>query len=525
LGSDVLGARTFTAQPESVAVDRVSSRLLVAALGVALAAVYVPMALFRLVDADEGIYLLNAKMVLNGDLPYHDFFYPQMPLLPYVYGLWMKLFGVSWYSGRLLSAFLAVALGLIVYAHVARLTRSRPLGILAVSLFASSTLCLAWLSAAKTFSLATFLLFASYAVVFSRRHRWKYFLSGLLLGLAIDTRLYLVVVIPLLLLHLVRTETEGRRLQIGRFTTGLVLALLPNEFFLLMDPDVYFFNILGVHGIRSPFGMVGLVSQKVDLLADLLGVNPTYGNGNLQFTLLLLVTAVTLAARLRPKAPFQLSAGIALTVIVVSLVPTPTYAQYFCIAVPFLIVNAALFCARLRDDLSSPGGQAFRRIGHALAAAVLVAYLLPAPFEAYRYTVGGDRVPGVFTHADAHNWTIPMIRQVSRAIDEVAPTRSALTLTWWPGYLLETNGSVLPRLENPYALWYSPHLSPLEITKYKFMSSRELEWHIGHHTASVAVVGNWMFDTKPSYRDLLTRGGYVLTRRVGEAEIYAWRSR
>jgi len=509
----------------SVALDRVSARLLVAALGVALAAVYVPMSLFRLVDADEGIYLLNAKEVLNGSLPYHDFFYPQMPLLPYVYGLWMKLFGVSWYSGRLLSALLAVALGLSVYAHAARLTRSRPLGILAVSLFASSTLCLAWLSAAKTFSLATFLLFASYAVVFSRHHRWKYFLSGLLLGLAIDTRLYLVVVIPLLLLHLVRSETEGRRLQLARFAVGLVVALLPNEFFLLMDPGVFLFNVLGVHGIRSPFGMVGLVSQKVDLLTDLLGVNPTYGGWNLQFTFLLLVNAAALVAMLRRKEPFQLSAGIALAVIVVSLVPTPAYSQYFCIAMPFLIINATLFCARLRDELASPASQALRRNAYALAVALLVAYLLPAPFEIYRYTVAGDNVPGVYTPGNAPNWTIPMIRQVSRAIDEVAPAPSALTVSLWPGYLLEANGSVLPKLENPYALWYSPRLSELQIMKYKFMSFPELEWHIGHHTALVAVVGNWMFETKPFYRSLLTRSGYVLARRVGEAEIYAWRAR
>ncbi len=508
-----------------MALDRVRSRLLVAALSVALAAVYVPMALFRLVDADEGIYLFNARSVLNGDLPYHDFFYPQMPLLPYVYGLWMKLFGVSWYSGRLLSALLAVALGLIVYAHAARLTGSRPFGILAVSLFASSTLCLAWLSTAKTFSLATLLLFASYAVVFSRLHRWRYFFSGLLLGLAIDTRLYLVVVIPLLLVHLVRSETENRRLQIARFTVGLVIAILPNELFLLMDPNVYLFNVLGVHGIRSEFGLVGLVSQKLDVLGDVLGVNPTNGQWSLQFTLLLLVNATALVATLRSKEPLPLSAGIALAVIVVSLVPTPAYVQYFCIAIPFLIVNATLLCARLRDDLSSPASRALRRNAHALFVVLLVAYLLPAPFEAYRYTVGGDNVPGVYTRANAPNWTIPMIRQVSKAIDETAPAPSALTLSWWPGYLLESNASVLPKLENPYALWYSPRLSPLQVMRYKFISFGELEWHIGHHTAPVAVVGNWMFDSKAFYRDVLARSGYVVMRRVGETEIYAWRSR
>ena len=525
MGSDVVRARALALGAVLVAVGRMRTRLLVVALGIALAAVYVPMALFRLVDADEGIYLLNAKLVMGGKLPYHDFFYPQMPLLPYVYGLWMKLFGVSWYSGRLLSALFAVALGLLLYAHVARLTGSHPLGILAASLFASSTLGLAWLSPVKTFSLATFLLFASYAVVFSRRHRWKYFVSGLLLGLAIDVRLYLVVVIPLILVHLVRTETGDRRLQVARFTVGLVIALLPNEFFLLVDPDVYLFNVLGVHGIRSPFGLVGLASQKIELLTDLLGVNPTYGGGSLQFTLLLLLNAAALAATLRSKELPPLAAGIAVAIIVVSLLPTPTYAQYFSIAVPFLIVNAVFGCARLRDELSSPAGRVLRRYVHALFAAFLVAYLLPAPFAAYRYTVGGDKVPGVFTRQNAPSWTIPMIRQVSRAIDEAAPVPSGETLSWWPGYLLESNSSVLAKLENPYALWYSSNLSPLQITKYKFISYPELEWHIRNRTAPVAVVGNWMLGSKPFYRDLLVRSGYVLTRRVGETEIYAWRPR
>jgi len=523
--SDLVRARTLVPPAVPITLDRLRAALLVVAIGAALAAVYVPMALFRLVDADEGIYLLNAKLALNGQLPYHDFFYPQMPLLPYVYGLWMELFGVSWYSGRLLSALLAVALGLLVYAHVARLTGSRPLGVVAASLLASSTLGLAWLSVAKTFSLATLLLFASYAVVFSSRHRWKYFFSGFLLGLAIDTRLYLVVVIPLMVIHLIRTATADRGLHLARFSVGLIIALLPNEFFLLMDPEVYFFNILGVHAIRTPFGLVGLASQKLELLANLLGLDSTYGVSSLQFTLLLLLNVAALVATLRSKELPPLAAWIALAVMAVSLVPTPAYAQYFCVAIPFLIVNATFGWARLRDDLSGPAGRGLRPYAGALFAAFLVAYLLPAPFEVYRYTVDGDKVPGVYTRRDAPNWTIPMIRQVSRAIDEAGPAQSGPTLSWWPGYLVESSRSVLPKLENPYALWYSSSLSPLQIAKYKFISASELEWHIGHHTAPVAVVGNWMFESRPFYRNLLVSSGYLLTRRVGGAEIYAWRSR
>jgi hypothetical protein len=38
----------------------------------------------RLIDGDEGFYLLAARLVLQHKTPYLDFFYPQAPLLPYV---------------------------------------------------------------------------------------------------------------------------------------------------------------------------------------------------------------------------------------------------------------------------------------------------------------------------------------------------------------------------------------------------------------------------------------------------------
>ena len=63
-----------------------------------------------------------------------------MPLFPYVYGLWMWLFGFSWYAARLLSALLAVGTGLLLYQYVVRLTSKRHLGLLAVGLYADGVL-------------------------------------------------------------------------------------------------------------------------------------------------------------------------------------------------------------------------------------------------------------------------------------------------------------------------------------------------------------------------------------------------
>jgi uncharacterized membrane protein len=90
-------------------------------IGVALtAAMFIPFALTRFVDGDEGIYGLVARLVIEGDVPYRDFAYPQMPLLPYAYGAWLTIAGESWTSLRILSALLAVALAALLYLHALR---------------------------------------------------------------------------------------------------------------------------------------------------------------------------------------------------------------------------------------------------------------------------------------------------------------------------------------------------------------------------------------------------------------------
>jgi hypothetical protein len=506
--------------------DRLPAPLVVAGLILVLAAIFVPMSIFRLIDADEGIFLINAKAVLtHGEAPYHDFFYPQMPLLPYVYAAWMKVFGVSWYSGRILTGLLAVGLGLVMYQHVTATTGRRHIGVLAAGLLASNTLVLEWMTPVKTIALATFLVFAAYAMLFTRFHRWRCFFSGVLAALAVDTRIYVVVVIPLLALEIVRTEPDVRErlMQLARFAVGIAIALLPVEILVLRDPDVFLFNVLGVHGIRSPWGYVGALTQKAQLLGDVLAIYPTYAP-HLQFTILLLIAIAGLWVVLRTRERLPLCAGITFTLFVVSLVPTPTYAQYLCLVVPFLIAYVVRFVTQIVDDVAAVDatGRVIRRMRAVVAVGVLV-YVIPAPFDAYRYTMGGQTVPGVYERTNAHNWTIPAVKRVSRAIDETIPGAGAMTVTWWPGYLIESRAASFPRLENPYALWYSERLTPSEIVRYGFISLGELEWHIVNHTAPVAVTGNWMFTAKPYYRELLLKSGYMLAHQIGDAEIYAWR--
>lgn len=497
------------------------------AVGILLASMFVPMSLFRLIDADEGTYLLVSKLVMDGKLPYHDFFYPQMPLLPYVYGLWMTVFGPSWYAARLLSSFFAITLGLLLYHHVIRQTHERALGLLAIVLFTFSSLVLEWYSVVKPYAFSTLMLFSAYAVLFSRFARWKYFFSGLLLGLAVDARLYLVAVVPAIVFEAFRREAtpRARCAQLARFGIGLIIALLPNEFFFLIDPDTYMFNIIGVHAIRSgpDQGLVANISQKVSLALQMLGINSTDGVTGFQLTCLLVLNVALVVSCLMLREQLPLAVVITALLVLASLLPTPTYAQYFCIVVPFLVVNATLLIARLGYGAAPPRADGARRTLNHLLVSLVVLYVLASPFDVYRYIRAGDGVPGVYTHRNAINWRIGTIREVSRLIDQEAREATDVALSWWPGYFIESKTSILPKLENHIARLLSPMLSRAELAKYNFMSNDELLSNIVERRVPIVVLGNWVFAAKPLYREALLHSGYVLTQTIGDTEIYRWR--
>src|SRR5262249_33674383 len=58
---------------------------------------------------DEGFHLLTAQLINSGKKPYLDFIYPQFPLYAYLNAAWMQVFGQSWRSAHILSAFLTGA--------------------------------------------------------------------------------------------------------------------------------------------------------------------------------------------------------------------------------------------------------------------------------------------------------------------------------------------------------------------------------------------------------------------------------
>lgn len=115
-------------------------------------------------NADEGWYLYASKLVYLGKIPYKDFAYTQMPLLPYIYGLPQFIFPSSIYLGRLTS--LIILLGnFIVGVKVANKYGGLTAMGIAALLFATFSYGLYFSVIVKTYALLALLFTLTFAAL------------------------------------------------------------------------------------------------------------------------------------------------------------------------------------------------------------------------------------------------------------------------------------------------------------------------------------------------------------------------
>jgi hypothetical protein len=488
--------------------------------------IFLLMSRYRFIDGDEGFYLLASRLVCEHRVPYRDFVYLQTPLLPYVYGLWMKAVGVSWISARMLSGVLATLLGTLLYADVSTHTRRWPAGLCAGVLFASSTPIFAWLPVVKTYVFSALLLFLSYFILTrlsAASPQWACALSGLFLGIDVDARSYLAALIPVFLWWIYRElGIANRRAALLCFLGAFAIAILPNMYFLAVAPRAYFFDNLGYHAVRSNAGLIGDYRQKLVTLARVAVMGSPEGNG-VQTAILLDVSLTSFfilrTARSATRLAFQLTAAL----VFISLLPTPTYVQYFCVAVPLLITATVCSASDLLDFLEV--GQA-KKLATRLLIACLALFVSLSAFDVRRYVVTGDGVSGLAGPQDAINWRISTVNRVSRAIDEIISPGEPV-MSFWPGYIFESKASPLSGFENNFGLPVSRALNLRQLSEYHIVSHEQVSAKLRAREPRVVVLGNQDYNDEPMapYAKTLPANGYSLVRSIGGTSIYLRRER
>jgi len=437
-----------------------------------VAAFILPAAAWRPIDLDEGYYALAAKLVAHGKTPYVSFWYPQAPLLPYVYGGWERIFHNSWYVLRGLSVLLTVALGCMVYLHVLRRWSSRRLATLAVLLFATIPLGFQWYPTVKTYAPSTLLLFAAYVWAESHTAR-AWFVSGIFLGLAIDVRLLVASTV-------VAFAVYARR-YVGQFLIGLAIGLLPTLWFFGIGPARFLNDTLTSQTTRRHMTLIHNVFQKIRIFARVL-VEPHF--------LFLVAIAVLLAAlSIGRRRRLPLSVAIAATLAITNLLPTPSLTQYFVTLIPFLAV-AAIELIDLLDITA-------KVIDLRVLALVAVLLLLPAAWSLH--------------HIISSNSTrqVAEVRLASRAVDRLTH-KDEVVLAFWPGLVYETHARQIPGFENDFgpAAVQNNHLSPARAAKYHMLSNGEIARAIRSHAVRIIVYGKGANNRGFGWRNIIASAGY-----------------
>ena len=443
----------------------------------------------RPIDGDEGYYATAARLVSEGRTPYLDFFYPQMPLLPYLYAPVYKMAGSSLANMRLFSVAVGV-LSLFLWGLILqRRWPERPGIVLAgLALVAMNPYFLSWNVTVKTFALTNLAVFATVWALDRglQSRRWPWFLlAGAAAGLGVGVRLLYLPWAGILALALgwlqLRGMEKGLRLgNMAAYLGGLLAGLAPSVVFFALDPDRFFFNNLRYHQLRfsslersdAAGGIQGLLAFQV--LGKALFLNP------FMFFQLVLVGFGIDWTRRNPDSPLRplmvLSGVGALVHTVACLFPDPVYEQYFTSPLtPFLAPLAVAGLVRLTELVKRPGTVLVAVLG-------LAAALSAVDLQVRKTGMDWKEV-----------WSFDHLGKVSAAI-EVRTEPEDLVLAFWPGYVFETGRQYLPGLENHFALGVSEKLT-LDLKAHYRVAGKELILTaFDNQYAETVVLGAWMYE-------------------------------
>ena len=303
---------------------------------------------YRQVNLDEGWYLGASQLVYEGRLLYRDFAFTQGPLLPYVYGAWMRVAGHSLYAHRVLTA------GLFLVAawfseRVARRLGGPSAAVFCLLAFATSLYAVAHFAYVATYALAGCLLMAAVALMTSPQ-RPRALLATLCLCLAIGTRLSLAPVLFPFALYLTLVRRARHTTTLAAAAVAIATLGLFYGPFWLASGEVMLYDLLGFHTDRMKLAW-RLTSAFKSARATLIDFAAPIG---------LSLGAMVVAWRQRSRSPYAeilLLGASALALFLAHLVPRTSASYYNSLTIPLLSVPSGLALARLAGLRSEAEGR------------------------------------------------------------------------------------------------------------------------------------------------------------------------
>jgi len=459
---------------------------------------------YRLIDSDEGLYLIAGRTLYEGRLLYRDFFWPQVPGVPVLYGAWSSIWGEAWIQARALSVLFTAGAGTILFFIARR--RGLRSALTTVAIFATCAVTLTWQPLVKSYAVTTFFLMAAWAALPERFDTRRAGLAGLFFGLAVSCRSLIAPLVLVFLVQVYLSATKRRDRLVGAawYAFGVVLGLLPIWIFMAGDAEAFFYDNIGSHGDRTASGgYFGLLTQKVAMFSRLLGLSGVffgkrmswYPYQSIQTALLFGASFIALGRVLwlRRIPPFHY--WMAAVIFAVSMVPTPTYFQYHVVVIPVLAYIVAGLLQELWD----------RRAVRIAAAVLAVVFVAATPPELHRFAKTGVGVPVLGKEEPPGNWSLATMRRIAAKLDELTrPGEEVISL--WPGHLVGSHAAVVPGYENQHTFTKGLKRSDEERARYHMpLIQDQAKLIMAHHTRLI-VVGNHV--QKTDTKQFLFAEGY-----------------
>lgn len=435
---------------------------------------------WRPIDGDEGYYASAARLIAEGNTVYRDFFYPQAPLLPYVYAL-AYFVDESLASLRVLSAIFSVLMVLFWSMYLSREYRNKSsVGLMAVLVCILNPYLASWNVVVKTYSLCNFLVTAALVVLYlALRGAGKvwYGMSGLLCSILVSVRsLYAPIGFVILAWLLARDFIfESRSKASIGFLVGLLVGAIPALMIFLSNPEAYVFNNLGYHSMR---GTSPPLLRHIRYSA-IFFVKTVCRSPYLILVILLALIGLFFSGRRKTLNCFTcLSSVVTASFLLASMVPFPLYIQYYTATLGPLLL-----------PLTAAGISTISRKKQVLAwGLALIATLfsvLEVTSESYR-------------DSRSSIWSLQSYRAISQHV-EANTQPEDMVLSFWPGYVYESGRRYFPGLENHFGLRVSSGLSPKEHDDHKIARKENIFAAVRDKTPKSIIVGAWM---KDFYRNL-----------------------
>ena len=419
-------------------------------------------------------YLLATK----GLLPYRDYPYFHMPNLIFVYALIDKLTGFKLLYTRIFSALFGTLTVALLSASTFFFFEKKSLTIRFVSALLAGLFLLANPLFAGTSGLAWnhdvpvfFTLLAVLAYFRSKDSRRPFVLiavSGGLLGIAIGSRSSFATIIPAFLLTLkFHPQVKTWRsfwVALFSFTLGGAIAMLPAIVLFCLAPKNFIFGNIGYAGLNSLYRQQTGYTDGMDKIAYLSQVVLSQ-NANLLILAGLLVFVLLPAwMEYRKSRSWQFTptflALLPVFAMVGSLLPTPSFPQYFYAPVPLIILGSSYTISRFESEVGSKNNLYLQFF----TALILVsAWFGLRDISVIRNTLNAQNIWYPYTmHWQAEKLTIKVA--------------SPKILTLAPIYAIEAGKEIYPEFATgPFAFRIAFLLSVDERRQYKIIAPADLE--------------------------------------------------